>query len=120
MQIKGLSWGSVNHWVASGNGIWRANFWDPTYPTYPLPQNSDQDPDAVKQGLIARYVEDYNTALFALSERLPKNVLLVRTEELSRPTVQKTIFDFLGFRGEISQVILNIGTKNDGAEAYRL
>jgi hypothetical protein len=33
MKIEGWSWGSLNHWVAPANGVWRANFWDPTYPT---------------------------------------------------------------------------------------
>jgi hypothetical protein len=73
--VKGQGLGSTNHWVAPGNGIWRANHWDPTYPTYPVPENADQDPDAARAQLIVRYVEEYNNELLALRERLPEKVV---------------------------------------------
>jgi hypothetical protein len=33
-RVKGQGKGALNHWVAPGNGIWCANNWDRTYPTY--------------------------------------------------------------------------------------
>jgi len=119
MKIKGTSWGSLNHWVAPANGVWRANFWDPTYPTYPLPADADAQPDSVKQRLIARYVEEYNAALFALRSRLPERIMLVRMEELNDPAVQNRMFDFVGLPGRVAQTALNVGTSHDGADAYR-
>jgi hypothetical protein len=120
MRVKGQGRGSFNHWVAPGNGIWCTNYWDPTYPTYPLPENADADPDAAKAQLIVRYVEEYNNALFALRERLPEKVMLIRTEELALPTVQEKMFDFIGRRGSVPPLVLNAGTVDDGARTFRL
>jgi Sulfotransferase domain len=39
-KIKGAGAGSCNHWVPYGNGIWSAQRWDPTYPTYAVPDSS--------------------------------------------------------------------------------
>jgi hypothetical protein len=119
MKIKGWSWGSLNHWVTPANGVWRANFWDPTYPTYPLPADADAQPDVVKQRLIARYVEEYNAALFALRSNLPGRIMLVRMEELNDPEIQNRMFDFVGLPGRVAQTALNVGSSHDGADAYR-
>jgi hypothetical protein len=118
MKIKGWSWGSLNHWVAPASGVWRANFWDPTYPTYALPADADAQPDGVKQRLIARYVEEYNSALFALANQLPERIMLVRMEELNDPEVQNRMFNFVGLPGRVAQTALNVGTSHDGAHAY--
>jgi hypothetical protein len=120
VRIKGQSWGSLNHWVAPGNGIWRANFWDPTDPIYSLPDNANEDPDTARARLIARYVVEYNNELFALRERFPDRVMLIRTEELVLPSIQEAMFDFVGLRSSPSRLVLNAGTKDDGAEAFRL
>jgi hypothetical protein len=118
LQNKGTAWGSVNHWVAPANGIWRANLWDPTYPTYPLPQDADANPDGAKLRLITRYVEEYNTELFALGKQLPERFMLVRMEELNDFSIQNRIFDFIGLPGRASQAVLNVGTAHEGADAY--
>jgi hypothetical protein len=120
VRFKGQKWGSFNHWTPPANGIWRANFWDPTYPTYSLPKDANEDPDAARMRLIVRYIEQYNNELFAIGERLREKVMLVRTEELALPPVQEKIFEFVGFRGSVSRLVLNVGTGNDGADAYRL
>jgi len=119
MKNKGTAWGSVNHWVAPASGVWRANFWDPTYPTYPLPRDADAHPDNAKERLITRYVEEYNAELFELSKRWPERFMLVRTEELNDSSVQNRIFHFVGLPGRASQAVLNVDTAHDGVDAYR-
>jgi hypothetical protein len=117
-RVKGQGRGSLNHWVAPGNDIWRTNYWDPAYPAYSLPENANEDPDTARAQLIVRYVEEYNNELFALRERLPEKVMLIRTEELALPTVQQKTFDFVGLRGSISGPVLNAGTRDDGVEMF--
>jgi len=118
-RVKGRGRGSFNHWVPPINGVWRTNFWDPTYPTYSLPKNAAEDPDAARAQLIVRYVEEYNNELFALHERLPEKVMLIPTEELALPAVQEKLFDFVGLRGSTPRLRLNAGTIDDGAQARR-
>jgi hypothetical protein len=119
-RVKGEGLGSSNHWIAPGNGIWSANNWDPTYPTFSLPEDADLDPDAARAQLILRYVEEYNDALFALRERLPDKVMLVRTEELALPAIHEEIFEFIGFRAELPPLVFNAGTTDDGALSLQL
>jgi hypothetical protein len=118
LKIKGSGRGSINHWAPSGNGIWRTNIWDPLYPSYPSPQRAADQPDAAKQEAIRRYVVDYNAALAALRERLPDQVLLIRTEDLAQPAAQQRLFDFIGVSGTISARLLNAGTVAEGQHAY--
>jgi hypothetical protein len=40
MKIKGLGPGSCNHWAPYGNGVWTAERWDATYPSYDVPENA--------------------------------------------------------------------------------
>ena len=47
-KIKGAGVGSCNHWVPYGNGIWSPERWDPTYPTYGVPDQAQDDPDGAK------------------------------------------------------------------------
>jgi hypothetical protein len=119
-RVKGQGLGSTNHWVAPGNGIWRANHWDPTYPTYRVPENADQDPDAARAQLIVRYVEEYNDELFGVCDRLPDKVMLIRTEELALPAVHEELFEFIGFRADIPRLVFNAGTTDDGAQTFHL
>jgi hypothetical protein len=112
--IKSFGRGTKNHWVSYGNGIWRAARWDPTYPTYAVPENSERDPDGAKFELIVRYVREYNDRLHALAARWPEKIMLVRTEELNEAAAQKAIFDFAGVRGRVAKAELNVGTKADG------
>jgi hypothetical protein len=114
MKIKGTGFGSCNHWAPYGNGIWSAALWDPTYPTFSVPEDAREDPDGAKFQLIKRYVREYNDALRLLAARSPGRVMVLRTEELNDPTVQKTLFDFVGARGEIKTIRLNAGTTIDG------
>jgi hypothetical protein len=119
-RVKGQGTGAFNHWVASGNGVWCANNWDPTYPTYETPENASDDPDAARALLMTRYVEEYNHKLFALANRNPRKVMLIRTEELADPGVQEDMFEFIGQRAKLPSMLLNRGTLEDGAETLRL
>jgi Sulfotransferase domain len=114
MKIKGFGRGSYNHWVPYGNGIWAAAQWDPTYPTYTVPEKFRLDPDGAKFELIMRYVREYNDCIHLLAARLPEKVLLVKTEELNNATAQKALFDFIGMRGVVGKAQLNVGTIADG------
>jgi hypothetical protein len=116
MKIKGFGPGSYNHWVPYGNGIWAAAQWDPTYPTYTVPENSQHDPDGAKFELIARYVREYNERLHALAARSPERIMLVKTEQLNEAAVQRAIFDFAGMRGCVAKTQLNVGATSDGAK----
>ena len=114
MKIKGTGFGSCNHWAPYGNGIWSAARWDSTYPTFSVPEDARDDPDGAKFQLIKRYVREYNDALRSLAARSPGSVMVVRTEELNDPTVQRSLFDFVGATGEIKTIRLNAGTTIDG------
>jgi hypothetical protein len=114
MQIKGFGRNSYNHWVPYGNGIWTAARWDPTYPTYTVPELSERDPDNAKSELIARYVREYNEKLQSIALQAPEKVLLVRTEELNTAAVQSAIFQFVGLNGRVIQSERNVGTTIDG------
>jgi hypothetical protein len=108
MRTRDYGWGSWNHWVPYGNGIWIADFWDPTYPTYSVPSYSWINPDRAKYELIARYVREYNARLVGLAEHNPARIMLVRTEELSEPATQRRIFSFIHVNGRVSTIKLNV------------
>jgi hypothetical protein len=114
LNIKGTGVGSCNHWVPYGNGIWSAERWDPTYPTYALPDQAYHDPDAAKYQLMMRYVREYNASVRALALRWPAKFMVLKTEDLSDPTAQRDLFDFVGASGAIKNLRLNIGTTKDG------
>jgi hypothetical protein len=113
-KIKGAGVGSCNHWVLFGNGIWSAERWDPTYPTYPVPDQAREDPDGAKLQLMMRYVREYNIAVQALAIRCPTKFMALKTEDLSDPTAQRTLYDFVGANGAIKTVRLNVRTTKDG------
>jgi hypothetical protein len=117
MRIKGYGRGSMNHWVSHGSGIWVANVWDPAYPSYSVPSFAWDEPDRAKLDVIRRYVLEYNDQLAAVARRLPDRVLLLRTEELSRPATQKQIFDFISMQGRIAKLKLNVRDVSDGEHA---
>jgi hypothetical protein len=114
MRIKGFGRGSYNHWVPYGNGSWAAAQWDPTYPTYAVPQRSERDPDGAKSELINRYVREYNEKLISIANQAPEKMLLVRTEELNSAAVQAAIFQFVGLNGRVIKSERNVGTTIDG------
>jgi hypothetical protein len=114
LTIKGFGQGSYNHWAPYGNGIWAAAQWDPTYPTYPLPEGAARDPDRAKAGLIRRYVSDYNEQLRALAAQAPDRIMLARTEDLNDPDLQVAIFHFIGARGRTAAADRNVRTTTDG------
>jgi hypothetical protein len=113
-KIKGPGAGSCNHWVPFGNGIWSAQRWDPTYPTYAVPDQAQDDPDGAKFELIMRYVREYNAAVHALAVREPAKFMALKMEDLSGPAAQRALYDFIGVNGAIKTVRLNVGTTNDG------
>lgn len=114
MRIKGTGPNSVNHWVPPANGIWQPNNWDLAYPTYPLPDNAQVDPDRAKAEVIRRYISDYNRDLESLASRFPGRVMLVRTEKLGRTSVQQRLFDFIGRAGRLTKAHANADTISDG------
>lgn len=119
VSIKGSGRKTWNHWVPPANGIWQPNLWDPLYPTYPLPDYAQLDPDRAKADVVRRYINDYNRDLESLASRFPGRVMLVRTEELNRASAQQRLFEFVGLSGRPRQVRLNVGTISDGEITYR-
>jgi hypothetical protein len=113
-KIKGAGVGSCNHWVPYGNGIWSAERWDPTYPTYAVPDEALENPDGAKLELMMRYVREYNAEVQALGMRWPAKFMGLKTEDLSDPIAQRTLYDFVGAAGAINTVRLNVGTTKDG------
>jgi hypothetical protein len=113
-KIKGTGVGSCNHWVPYGNGIWSAERWDSTYPTYAVPDEAWRNPDGAKLRLIGRYVQEYNASICALAPRHPSKFLALKTEHLSDANTQRSIFDFLGVNASVRNVRLNVGTTRDG------
>jgi hypothetical protein len=107
---------SFNPWAIPHNGIWQPNRDDPRFPHYELPENARKDPDAARESLIRRYVTDYNNRLKALAERMPERMLLLRTEELSEPSMLRKISQFLGLRIAEVPIHRNLGRKEDDAE----
>jgi hypothetical protein len=114
MKIKGLGAGSCNHWVPYGNGIWPAERWDATYPSYDVPPDAWRNPDSAKFELIMRYVQEYNEAMRARVARFPDRVMLIKTERLNDAAVQNAIYDFVGLTGVACRTQLNVGTTDDG------
>jgi hypothetical protein len=114
MKIKGFGPGSCNHWAPYGNGIWPAERWDATYPSYDVTHDAWRDPDSAKFELILRYVQEYNEAMQTMAARHPGRVLLVETERLNTACVQNAIFDFVGLKGFVAPAQLNVGTTTDG------
>ena len=114
MRIQGFGKGSFNPWVTRGNGYWRAGHWDPTYPSYSPPIYADKSPDRAKLELITRYVKEYNAQLEKMARNTPDRVKLVRTEELSRDTVQEQIFRIAKAPGQTSTWRLNVKGVADG------
>lgn len=117
--IKGTGRGSINHWAPPHNGIWQTAPWDPTYPSFPLPAGAADDPDRARQIAIAEYVRDYNARMRALADRYPDRVLLVATEDLDDPIVQRQVGEFAGVPAVGGAYRLNVGTVEDGKTAYR-
>jgi hypothetical protein len=114
MKIKGDGAGSCNHWVPYGNGIWSPERWDPTYPTYGVPDRAYDDPDGAKYELVKRYLREYNAAMGALAIRWPTKIMMLKTEDLSDPPAQRALYNFVGATGAFKTVRLNIGTTRDG------
>ncbi len=117
-QRKAFGPGSINHWAPPGNAIWRTNIWDPVYPSFPLSERAETDPDGAKLAGITRYIRDYNDRLAALGAADPERVLLIATEQLAHAEAQRRIFDFVGATGTASRIALNAGTVADGGSAY--
>ena len=114
MEVSGFGRGSYNPWAPYGNGLWVHSVWDPTNPTYPLPDNYRSDPDSVKLEMVTRCVREYNETLHAHAAKRPQKVLLVRTEDLSKAAVQKSILDFAGVSGCLVDAQMNVSTVVDG------
>jgi hypothetical protein len=114
MRIKRYGRLSWNHWVPYRNGIWTSHSWDPTYPTYSVP-NDHSNPDRAKYELIARYIKEYNAQLTFLATQLPEQVKLVRTDELDDPSIQRALFDYAGVTGRVSSLRFNVRSVSDGA-----
>jgi hypothetical protein len=113
MRVKGYGKGSWNHWAPYGNGIWAPHSWDPTYPTYLLPDDRS-NLSRSKYDLIARYIQEYTFRLEAIAARLPNQVMLLRLDELSDLAAQARVFEFIGMCGRASKIKLNVRTVADG------
>ena len=114
MRIQGFGKGSLNPWAPRGNDFWTGGLWDPTYPSYPVPDLSKHDPDHVKLEQITRYVSEYNAQMAELAESRPDSVKLVKTEALSSPEIQAEIFSMAKHRGESAVWKLNVKGVRDG------
>ena len=116
MPIQGFGKGSFNPWAAPGNSLWRAGQWDPSYPSYSIPNYAEKKPDRAKLELITLYVKEYNARLEQIARMEPGKVKLVRTEELSDVSVQEEIFEFTNACGQTSNWKLNVRNTADGKE----
>jgi hypothetical protein len=103
----------MNHWVAPGNGIWAASPFDVCFPSYAVPQSLLADPDAAKAAQIERFVSEYNVALEQAARAKPERILLVRTEELSRPETTARMSEFVGVALPQTSEVLNAGGTAD-------
>ena len=74
---------------------------------------SSINPDRAKYKLILRYVQEYTDQVSVLAATMPERVMLVKTQDLGEPFIQKRIFDFVGVKGSVSGVRLNIGSVVD-------
>jgi hypothetical protein len=115
MRIKRYGSHSWNHWVTPGHGIWATHSWDPCYPTYSMPA-ARSNLDAIKGGMISRYVSEYNMRLHQLAKQFSKNIHLVKTEALNLSDTQARVFEFVGIAGRISKHTLNYRSVNDGTD----
>jgi hypothetical protein len=113
MKIKGSGRGSMNHWVAPGNGIWAASPFDTSFPSYAVPQALLGDPDAAKSALVERFVREYQASMEQAAQAKPDRVLLVRTEDLSSPAAAARIGEFVGFALPTTGEVLNAGGTAD-------
>jgi hypothetical protein len=59
-------------------------------------------------------VREYNAAVQAFASRWPAKFLALKTEDMSDPTAQRALYDFVGASGAIKTVRLNVGTTKDG------
>ena len=115
MHVKGRGRGSDNHWAPPGNPIWTSNWWDPTYPSYPVPMVPNFDPDTAKAVLIERYVTEYNGTLKSLAATFPNRVLLVRTEDLNESASTARLSALLKVPVTIPTTALNVGGIQDSS-----
>ncbi len=114
MNVKGSGRGTLNHWAPHGNGIWSATAWDRAYPTYPVPDYAEKEPDRAKYEMIARYVQDYNSQLEQRAARYPERLVLAPSESLSEPAIQQMILGLAGAPGKPSKLRLNMRNVADG------
>lgn len=104
---------NFNYWVVPRNRIWQYDRWYPTHPNYPLPPHARRSPASAKEGLIRRYVTEYNDRLKQLAAEMPQRILLLRTEELNLPKTRERISHFLGASVGGEAVHLNVNTIAD-------
>ena len=114
MRVQGSGKGSWNPWATHGNGVWRAGHWDPTYPSYPVPDRAEARPDAAKLELITRYVAEYNARLAEAARSAPSRIRLFRTNDLGKQSIQEQIYDFAGITGQIAAWKLNVKGTSQG------
>ena len=116
MTIKKFGLGSYNHWAPFGNDIWIPSHWDPTYPTYDMPSDSQRHPDRSKRSLILRYIYEYNRKLKQLAEARPERYLVLRTEELNMPAALQRIYEMTSRanKNAVKTLALNKGSILDG------
>jgi len=120
LNLKGFMPGTVNHWAPPDNGIWKANFWDPCYPSYPFAQDlrSDYDFFIAKGSQIQRYIETYNQQLQDLASARPHQVILISSETLELKQIADRLGDFIGVEISIPSRRFNSGSNLD-SEALR-
>jgi hypothetical protein len=104
MAIKRSGRGSYNHWVPFGNGVWTPSHWDPTYPTYEVPSDSQRRPDGAKHDLIMRYIREYNQKLEELSTKSPESFDVLGIEDLNLPASRRVLDEASGARGKLPPV----------------
>jgi hypothetical protein len=100
-----------NPWVAPHNGIWQTYRGDMYFPHYPVPEGARRDPEAAREGLIRRYITEYNAKMQDLARRAPNRLLLVRTEDLDALETRQKMSEFLGLELSGPSVHRNRGSK---------
>jgi len=81
---------NANHWIDHDGDFYAKSAWDPCYPKL-------NTCESLEDALI-KYWENYYEEANSFFNKYPKNCLMVQTEQISKETVQKEIFNFLGYK----------------------
>lgn len=95
------------------NKLWGISQWNPMRPDYPVPEDVGGDRERARELMVRRYVNEYNSKMTALAERLPGRVLLLHTEELDDPSTGRKVSDFVDLEIKLPTMRRNVGDREN-------